>query len=340
MSSSQASIDEKIRQIENIFVETPQIKEIFEDIDEAMDTARIIDYKKQPTSILITAQSGMGKTTIFDHYLAKYPRYQAEEGDVVPVLSSTLLDDKSPKGAPGHMLRDLGDWLQGKGGTRGELTDRFVVQCNGVKVEAIFIDEFQNAIENGSDNIIWNTSEWIKTLVNLTGRPVILFGMPYSKQVIDTNIALIKRFPIIHHIDEYDLETASGWLIFLDEVDNQLPFEAKVGLADEELGVRLMCAAGGNLSRLMKQIIRPAAKKAVRAGETKLTIDQLLKASIKIQRVPMESNPLNFDVPLDSLEVVHEIAETQYNKPYSRKGNWKYRQVATEEKLSRVLSKN
>ncbi|MEI6893604.1 MAG: hypothetical protein V5789_03030 [Colwellia sp.] len=71
MSSDKATIDEKIRQIENIFVETPQIKEIFEDIDEAMDTARIIDYKKQPTSILITAQSGMGKTTIFDHYLAK-----------------------------------------------------------------------------------------------------------------------------------------------------------------------------------------------------------------------------------------------------------------------------
>lgn len=38
MSSDQVTIDDKIRQIENIFVETPQIKEIFEDIDEAMDS--------------------------------------------------------------------------------------------------------------------------------------------------------------------------------------------------------------------------------------------------------------------------------------------------------------
>jgi len=340
MSSDKAKIDEKIRQIENIFVETPQIAEILEDIDEAMDTARIVDYKKQPTSILITAQSGMGKTTIFDHYLAKYPRYKEEERDVVPVLSSTLLDDKSPKGAPGHMLRDLGDWLKGKGGTRGELTDRFVLQCNGAGVETIFIDEFQNAIENGSDNIIWNTSEWIKTLVNLTGRPVILFGMPYSRQVIEANIALINRFPIIHHIEEYDLEAAPQWLSFLGEVDSQLPFESLAGLADEELGMRLMCAAGGNLSRLMKQIIRPAAKKAVRAGNPHLTHEHLLKASIKVQRIPMESNPLNYEVPLKSLEVVHEIAETQYNKPYSRKKSWKYRQISTEASLSSVLSKS
>ena len=92
------------------------------------------------------------------------------------------------------MLRDLGDYLEGKAGTRGELIDRLDTQINGTKVEAIFIDEFQNAIENGTDNIIWNTSELIKTLINLSGRPICLFGMPYSEQVIQANPALISRF--------------------------------------------------------------------------------------------------------------------------------------------------
>ena len=322
MSSDKEIIDEKIRQIENIFVETPKIKEIFEDIDEAMDTARIIGYSTQPTSILITAQSGMGKTTIFQNYLTKYPRYKAEDRDIVPILATTLLDDKSPKGAPGHMLRDLGDWLEGKGGTRGELTDRFVVQVNEAKVESIFIDEFQNAIENGTDTIIWNTSEWIKTLVNLSQRPVVLFGMPYSKQVIDANIALINRFPIIHHIEEYDGESAEEWNDFLAEVDTKLPFEHKTNLDDPELSMRLMCAAGGNLGRLMKQIIRPAARKAVREGANQLTVEHMMKSLLKMQGTPIESNPLNPDVPLDSLEVIHLIAETQYHKPYSRNPAW------------------
>jgi hypothetical protein len=340
MSSDNTNLDEKIRLIESIFIETPKIKEIFEDIDEAMDTARIVGYSTQPTSILITAQSGMGKTTIFQHYLSKYARYQTEDRDIVPILATTLLDDKSPKGAPGHMLRDLGDWLEGKGGTRGELTDRFVVQANETKLQAIFIDEFQNAIENGSDTIIWNTSEWIKTLVNLTQRPVILFGMPYSKQVIDANIALINRFPIIHNIEEYDVNSAQEWMAFLAEVDKQLPFENRANLDDPEISIRLMCAAGGNLGRLMKQIIRPAARKAVRDGANKLTIEHMMNSLLKMQGTPIESNPLNPDVPLDSLEVIHLIAETQYHKPYSRNSAWKYRQVASNESLNNVLSKS
>lgn len=338
--SDEKDIAAKIIQIENVFVETPIIKEIIADINEIMETAKIVGYSKQPDSILITGQSGMGKTTIFDHYLSKFPRVQQDEGDIVPILASTLLDDKSPKGAPGHMLRDLGDWLQGKGGTRGELTDRFVVQCNGAKVEAIFIDEFQNAIENGTDNIIFNTSEWIKTLINLTGRPVCLFGMPYSRQVIEANIALINRFPIIHHIEEYDADTSEEWLEFLEEVDKQLPFKEKANLDDEDLGLRLLCAAGGNIGRLMKRIIRPAAKAAVKDESKTITHDHLFKAVKKRLKLADSDNPLNLDIPLDDLEVVHVIAESQYHKPFSRNPDWKYKQVSSSESLGRVLSKS
>ncbi|MBL4941598.1 MAG: TniB family NTP-binding protein [Colwellia sp.] len=338
--TSKSNIAEKIKQIESVFVETPIIKEIMADIDDAMETASIVGYLKQPDSILITGQSGMGKTTIFEHFLSKYPRVQEEECDIVPILASTLLDDKSPKGAPGHMLRDLGDWLEGKGGTRGELTDRFVVQCNGAKVEAIFIDEFQNAIENGTDNIIWNTSEWIKTLINLTGRPVCLFGMPYSRQVIEANIALINRFPLIHHIEEYDSGTSNEWLDFLEAVDKQLPFEKKTNLALPDLGLRLMCAAGGNLGRLMKRIIRPAAKAAVKDGSKALTHQHLFKAAKKRLKLSDNENPLNLDISLNNFEVVHVIAESQYHKPFSRNPKWKYSQISTEESLGSVLSKN
>ena len=330
---------DKIKQIEYIFVETPIIKKIMADIDEVMETAKIVEFKKQPDSILITGQSGMGKTTIFDHYLSKYPRSEHLEGDLIPILATTLLDDKSPRGIPGHMLRDLGDYLEGKAGTRGELIDRLDTQINGTKVEAIFIDEFQNAIENGTDNIIWNTSELIKTLINLSGRPICLFGMPYSEQVIQANPALISRFPLIHRIEEYDIETASEWLDFLEEVDKQLPFEVKANLSESDLGLRLMCAAGGNLGRLMKRIIRPAAKAAVKDGSKTLTHEHLFEAVKMRMEAEDKYNPLNLDIKLNDLEVVHIISETQYHKPFSRNPNWKYVQFSSEETLGSVLSK-
>lgn len=336
--------DEFLTKLEDLFVLTTQLEEIIEDIDEAIQIAQVKNFTKQPSCILVMGNSGVGKTTLREYYENKYPRKSVQtsdgEKDVVPIFGTTLQDDKNPKAAPGHMLRDLGDFLQGKGGTRSELGDRFIFKVNATDVQAIFIDEFQNAIESDGDKIVSNTANWVKTIVNLGKRPVVLFGMPWSKVVIDSSEELVNRFQIIHHLEEYDLDNFENWLVFLEEVDNQLPFEQSSNLNEPELALRLLSASKGNLSKLMKGIVKPAARLAYKQGASSISIEHLLKASIKTQRIPEKNNPLSVEnMHVDDIEIVHEISERHQHKPYAMNPSRKYIVLQENMSANEVLSK-
>tara|TARA_R110002167_G_scaffold298619_10_gene502946 strand:- start:2141 stop:2758 length:618 start_codon:yes stop_codon:yes gene_type:complete len=197
------TIEEKIEVIETIYIETAKITEIMEDIEEAMLVGRSSNYHSQPSCILIMGLSGVGKTSLREHFERKYPRsnYRDEEKEqnLIPILSTTLTDDKNPKAAPGKMLRDLGDELDGRLGSRAELGDRFVGQIIDANTEAIFIDEFQHAFEGGGENRKGSAANWIKTLINQTKRPVVLhasveFDHPFRFNPI-TDFGL-KRSPV------------------------------------------------------------------------------------------------------------------------------------------------
>jgi hypothetical protein len=336
--------DEFLEKLEDLFVFTPQLEEIIEDIDEAIQIAQVKNFTKQPTCILVTGNSGVGKTTLREYYENKYPRkvVQTHDGekDVVPIFGTTLQDDKNPKAAPGHMLRDLGDFLQGKGGTRSELGDRFIFKVNAAEVQAIFVDEFQNAIESDGDKIVSNTANWVKSIVNLGKRPVVLFGMPWSKVVIDSSTELINRFEIIHHLEEYDRDNFNDWLEFLEGVDKQLPFEQSSNLNDPELALRLLAVSKGNLSKLMKGIIKPAARIAYKQGASSISIEHLLKAAIKTQRIPKKNNPLSVkNILVDDIKIVHEISERHQHKPYAMNSSREYVIVQESMTANEVLSK-
>ena len=58
------TLEEKIAQIESIFIETAKIKEIMEDIEEAMLVGRASNYFSQPSCTLVMGLSGVGKTSL------------------------------------------------------------------------------------------------------------------------------------------------------------------------------------------------------------------------------------------------------------------------------------
>ena len=304
-------LEDKLANIETIYIETSKIKEIMEDIEEAILVGRSSNYFSQPSCILVMGLSGVGKTSLREHFERKYPRntYRDEEKEqtLVPILSTTLTDDKNPKAAPGKMLRDLGDELEGKLGSRAELGDRFVRQIKDAKTEAIFIDEFQHAFEGGGENRKGSAANWIKTLINQTKRPVVLFGMPWCIDILEQSSELKNRFDYVHLLDEFDTETESfaEWLKLLDGIDKKLPLEQSSNLSDPKFAYRLLALSGGNLSRLMKKIIKPAARKAAIGNESNIGLHRLLAAAKKHLGVPEEFNPLAQDIPLDTIVIKH-----------------------------------
>jgi hypothetical protein len=324
------TIEEKLAIIETIYIETAKIQEIMEDIEEAMLVGRSSNYFSQPSCTLIMGLSGVGKTSLREHFERKYPRsiYRDEEKEqtVIPILSTTLTDDNNPKAAPGKMLRDLGDALEGKLGSRAELGDRFVGQIQDAKTEAIFIDEFQHAFEGGGENRKGGAANWIKTLINQTKRPVVLFGMPWCIDILEKSSELKNRFDYVHLLDEFGAETESfkEWLKLLEGIDKKLPFEQHSNLSDPKFAYRLLALSGGNLSRLMKKVIKPAARKAAIGNESNIGLHRLLAASKKHLGIPEEFNPLAPNIPLDKIEVKHLLTpeEDEHFKGHNSARNY------------------
>ncbi len=285
--------------------------------------------------------SGVGKTSLREHFEKKYPRStfrdSEKEHPIIPILSTTLTDDKNPKAAPGKMLRDLGDELEGKFGSRAELGDRFVHQVKEVNTEAIFIDEFQHAFEGGSQNKKGGAANWIKTLINLTKRPVVLFGMPWCIDIINESSELTNRFDYIHSLDEYDKDSFKEWVALLEQVEVQLPFNVSSNLAEKETALRLLALTGGNISRLMKKLIKPAARKAIMANEDKIGHHRLLAAAKKHLGVPEEYNPISKNIPIDDVNINHFLTKDESKRYIDRNPDRSYVTVSSQDSLADIF---
>ncbi|WP_334019009.1 TniB family NTP-binding protein [Alteromonas sp. S015] len=337
------TLEEKIAQIENIYIETRKIKEIMEDIDEAILVGKASNYASQPICTLVMGLSGVGKTSLKEHFEKKYPRKTIVDEDkeqvIVPILSTTLTDDKNPKAAPGKMLRDLGDLLQGAKGTRSELGDRFTAQINDAQTQAIFIDEFQHAFEGASESRKGSAANWIKTLINQTKRPVVLFGLPWCIELLAQSSELRNRFDNIHYLEEYDQEDEmfADWLELLEQVEKQLPFDKPSNLSNPELALRILALTGGNISRLMKKLIKPAARKALMSGEDCIGVHRLLAAARKHMSVPEDYNPLSSKIDIDNIEVKHFLTYEEQRRFKDKKESRKYVEVGKDDSLADVF---
>jgi len=312
------SKNEKIKVIEKYCVITHQIQEIIDDIKEQRELAKITEYEEQPNSILITAETGMGKTKLIQEYLKKdynqsyIETYEGGEKTITPALFVSVPDDTGSRAAPMAILNALGDPLYAKGG-RFELNVRFANNARDCGIEVIIVDEFQNAIETGTDKVVYKVAEWVKTIINRTNIPVVLLGMPWALDIVELNSQLESRFPIKHHIKMYGKNNFIDWIKFVQKLDKNLPFDSLSGLNEPQLAFRLLAASQGKIGYLMKRIIRPAARESVKQGLDNIPVSLMLKASIKHCKIPEESNPLSYQhMHINDIEAICVVSESVY----------------------------
>lgn len=327
---------EKVDIIEKYCVITQQIKEIINDIKEQRELAKLTGYEEQPNSILVTAETGMGKTKLIKEYLKKYndvrtEHYDGGEKTIMPVLFASVPDDTGVRAAPMEILHALGDPLYNKG-TRAELNIRFARDAKNCGIELIVIDEFQNAIETGTDKVVYRVAEWIKTIINKTNIPVVLLGMPWALDVLELNSQLESRFPIKHHIKMYGQDNFDEWRKFLKKIDNKMPFDKESGLSNKDLAFRLLAVSKGRIGILMKRIIRPAAHEALAKNKNQIPVEYLLNASIKYCKIPKESNPLS----LEHVEIKDIVAECAVSESVYRPAKGRKRPFLQEAKFASV----
>ncbi len=298
-----AKIEAKIKQVENIFIVPPRIKEVLEKIDKCRRRSKL---SKEPYCMLILGHQGVGKTTTYEYYEQQWPRVETPDGLKVPVLSVVIQVPATVKSLVTEMLRVLGDPAADKGTTVSQ-TSRLRSMLTQCEVELIILDEFQHFIDRDSQRVLRTISEWLKVQINTTRVPVVLCGMPYSRHVLDAmgNEQLRDRFSARVPIEPYGWGTQEDqreFRTFLAEVGDALPLRS-CNLGSKEMAYRLYCASNGFVRPLMN-LVRSAAITAIEQGNDSLEMDLLAEAFEEryAEEYPERKNP--FSSETDELEIV------------------------------------
>ena len=274
--SEQMSLKDKVRRTENMVIESPQFRQIIGKIAECHERSK---YTSEPRCLLIIGETGRGKTTIAKYYEKNFPRTVNHDGTIIPVLRSSVSAPATIKGMASRLLMDLGDPLPERGSIPS-LTMRLCRLIKQCRVELIILDEFQHLVDEDRKKVLQSSADWLKHILNETGVPIILMGMPWSVNILRANNQLQRRFSSINELKDFGWSTAKeqqDFTNFLIVLETALPLPNPSNLFSGQMALRLFCATRGIISNVMK-LISKAAEKAFAKGFESITIDLLALA--------------------------------------------------------------
>ncbi len=135
------------------------------------------DALSEPTCILITGDTGVGKSAFLKHYAAGHPPRREAGCLIQPVLYEELQSKTTIISAAKTMLRRLEDPSAGKGNL-ADLTYRVTHQLGAQKVEVVILDEFQHIVETGEITVN-KVADWLKQVAKAANVPFVMAGMPH-----------------------------------------------------------------------------------------------------------------------------------------------------------------
>ena len=287
---------DRIRWIEQIYVMYPRIRELVELIGECHEASKIT---AEPQCMFLTGSSGVGKTSLIQQYLEQYPPIDETDRTHVPVFHAEIPAKATIKGVATALLDSLGDPAPDRGTTvtQGQRLAHLIEHCG---VELILLDEFQHLIDNKTQRVVQDVSDWIKSLINSTKVPMILIGMPESEAILETSPQLKRRFMVRRRLAPFSWKTDQGQVEFrkfLAEVEKKLPLQAASHLAEIDLAFPLYIASHGTAANVMT-LIKQAARFAIQDGDHNWDAGHFARAYERrsIQGDEFPQNPFQVDL--------------------------------------------
>lgn len=284
--------DERIAYVNTLIVHHPRFREAVSLLDRCHR-----DSQRGGEAICgaILGASGVGKTSVVNHYCRLHPPQETDTGTRQPVLKVTLQPDARPKGIAADLLLALGDpaWSSG---TVQTLTSRAVRLLKDCGVELIVMDEFHHLFDADRAKVMTKASQWLKVLVVNTGIPVVVCGMPEAEYVLSAEHTE-RRFKERLTLRCFTWRTSQGQREFasmLKKLDETLPLAQASGLAEADLAGRFYLACRGVPDYLMTLVRGAAAEAILRKSECMELADlaRVYERKLAHQRVLAEqANP-------------------------------------------------
>ncbi|WP_193087954.1 TniB family NTP-binding protein [Advenella sp. FME57] len=256
---------------------------IIKEMETALDLYRQTGLVR---NLLITGESGCGKTSLARSFQMSYPREHLLEQTITPVLLVEVPSLGTIGALARAILSALGDPYPEKGRVVDQ-TARIVVLLRSCKTQMIILDEAQHVYDRGQRKTQYATADWLKTLINAIEIPVVLLGIPRLENLLQVNVQLRRRFaaPIELSLGSPD---SLGFLDANFDVINALipvlplPLSLRATSA-EDLTRRVYYATDGRVGYL-KRLLAAALEVAWENGESEIGVGALADAFTRIWR--------------------------------------------------------
>ena len=271
-------VEDRVQLVESLYIHFPRNDKALKAIREHHAHAK---FASEPEGLLIQGETGAGKTTILKLYMKDYPRTDTQETTSVPVLYARVPAPATCKQLVTKILGAIGDPAADKG-TQISQTLRLKKYLEVCSVELLILDEFQHFQDRDSLKVLKTVSDWLKLLMEETGIPIVLAGLPYSHTILDAdgNEQLRRRFATRIDLEPFGYETSQerqDFRRFLNVIDDKLPLAEKSNLADPATALCVYEATDGVVAHVMK-LVRRATVIALESNREKLTTEILAMA--------------------------------------------------------------
>ncbi|QIZ75747.1 TniB family NTP-binding protein [Ferrimonas lipolytica] len=303
--------DEQLQRLEtfkNCFVEQPIVTQIFEDFDRLRFNHRLGGSQQ---CMLVTGDTGAGKTELIKHYLKRVPHIQGGGYTHRPVLLSRIPSHANLNSTLIELHKDLGHPFSTRRRGRSNdqsLTESLVRLLSSCGTELIIIDEFHELLEFQSDASRAGIANRLKFISEKSEIPIVLVGMPWAEKIAEEpqwGRRLINRRTIPY----FKLsEQPKHYLQFLMGLALRMPFNKPPKLELQHTAYALFAASRGRVSDL-KEFLYEATKLALSERAETLTVAQMVETFR--MWFPDLVNPFELDV--DAIQASEALEYSQYD---------------------------
>lgn len=245
-----------------------------EDFNKALTAIKFVhDYQAIcPKCLFIVAESGVGKTSLFERYIESTSTVETAELTPKPAILVKQMAALSKEAFVTALLEKLGD--------PDPTTGKYLTKCHRLKIlknelglQVVIIDELHDLFPTYSVHDRSKIIVFIKWLLNDLQVSVVLGGDSRTKNIIyvDNQIKtrtteVIERFPFSMKDDNETIRYAQ----FIKMIMRMYPAKINGLFSDSSEGIkRLLLATGGN-NRVFKNLLVTAFK----LSDSKTTISQ------------------------------------------------------------------
>lgn len=262
--------------------------------------------------ILLTGDSGAGKTTILRHYLREERARLRDEcgreagisknglvfgdgpnGDERPAVFVNLPSSRSLTAFAASILLSYGAEVPTTL-RKHQILDRVRAQILGQKTQVLILDEFHHAVRKDSDKVVWELSEHVKDILVETRVQIVLSGMPEAILPVDANDQLDRRCRLRIGLEPFEWgeepEEQASFLEFLRDLEEAMDLPRKSDLSDPTRASRIYRATGGLLGRVTR-LLQLAAEEGVEQGTMCITDPLMGWVYDRTKRIGDASNP-------------------------------------------------